>query len=148
MFERELLHFQDDIVFETFHHKNGQTYSCIFTNGCRFYLDNYQNAVSANHFSLFVLYQRNVRLLFLFLVYKEVQGKKKVKHLSVGSLVEIFFAFLFTRCFSFPLPSYLPAVLDSCCFSFSLLIFRWNVILSLSFSFIQCAFLFSLLCFV
>ncbi|XP_077983807.1 uncharacterized protein LOC144438582 isoform X2 [Glandiceps talaboti] len=32
----------DDIVFETFHHKNGRSYTCVVQNGQRFFLDSWQ----------------------------------------------------------------------------------------------------------
>lgn len=36
----------DDIVFETFHHKSGKEYTCIRQGGRRFYLDNWNTHVS------------------------------------------------------------------------------------------------------
>ena len=38
---------EDDIVFETFYHRSGKEFQCIYQTGMRFYLDDWGSKVSA-----------------------------------------------------------------------------------------------------
>ena len=38
---------EDDLTFETFHHRSGKEFQCIYQSGMRFYLDDWGSKVSS-----------------------------------------------------------------------------------------------------
>jgi len=46
---------EEDIVFETFYHRSGKEFQCIYQSGMRFYLDDWGSKVT--HCTLHEVYQ-------------------------------------------------------------------------------------------